>query len=154
MLMPEIPVTKNSRSSSGENRPPTLWLPALRSGDSVRPMLSSTSAATAAAIPTHCARDGISPNATIARMQSINKWYGTYHALRDIDLQIASGERVVICGPSGSGKSTLVRTVNLLEPFQQGRLHVCGVRRPFSERPFRAKIPFSEPCFSNPEERP
>jgi len=66
-------------------------------------------------------------NAAIARMQSINKWYGTFHALRDIDLQIASGERVVICGPSGSGKSTLVRTVNLLEPFQQGRLHVCGV---------------------------
>ena len=66
-------------------------------------------------------------NATIARMQGINKWYGTYHALRDIDLHIAQGERVVMCGPSGSGKSTLVRTVNLLEPFQQGRLHVCGV---------------------------
>ena len=65
--------------------------------------------------------------ATIARMQGINKWYGAYHALRDIDLTVASGERVVICGPSGSGKSTLVRTVNLLEPFQQGRLHVCGV---------------------------
>jgi general L-amino acid transport system ATP-binding protein len=72
---------------------------------------------------------GITPdaNATIARMQSINKWYGSFHALRDIDLHIAQGERVVICGPSGSGKSTLVRIVNLLEPFQQGRLHVCGV---------------------------
>jgi polar amino acid transport system ATP-binding protein len=67
------------------------------------------------------------PNGTVARMQGINKWYGTYHALRDIDLHVASGERVVICGPSGSGKSTLVRTVNLLEPFQQGRLQVCGV---------------------------
>ena len=66
-------------------------------------------------------------NATIARMQGINKWYDSYHALRDIDLQVSSGERVVICGPSGSGKSTLVRTVNLLEPFQQGRLHVCGI---------------------------
>jgi len=64
---------------------------------------------------------------TIARMQGINKWFGSFHALRDIDLQVASGERVVICGPSGSGKSTLVRTVNLLEPFQQGRLQVCGV---------------------------
>jgi general L-amino acid transport system ATP-binding protein len=60
-------------------------------------------------------------------MQGINKWYGSFHALRDIDLHVASGERVVICGPSGSGKSTLVRTVNLLEPFQQGRLQVCGV---------------------------
>src|SRR5947199_3637246 len=66
-------------------------------------------------------------NPTIARMQDINKWYGGFHALRDIDLQVASGERVVICGPSGSGKSTLVRTVNLLEPFQQGRLNVCGI---------------------------
>ena len=66
-------------------------------------------------------------NDAIARLQSINKWYGAYHALRDIDLQVASGERVVVCGPSGSGKSTLVRTVNLLEPFQQGRLQVCGV---------------------------
>jgi len=65
--------------------------------------------------------------ATVARMRSINKWYGSYHALRDIDLHVASGERVVICGPSGSGKSTLVRTVNLLEPFQQGRLEVCGI---------------------------
>ena len=66
-------------------------------------------------------------NATMVRMHGINKWYGSYHALRDIDLQVASGERIVICGPSGSGKSTLVRTVNLLEPFQQGHLHVCGV---------------------------
>jgi general L-amino acid transport system ATP-binding protein len=65
--------------------------------------------------------------APAVQMAGINKWYGAYHALRDIDLQVASGERVVICGPSGSGKSTLVRTVNLLEPFQQGRLRVCGV---------------------------
>lgn len=67
-------------------------------------------------------------NATaVVRMTGINKWYGDYHALRDIDLQVTPGERIVICGPSGSGKSTLVRTVNLLEPFQQGHLHVCGV---------------------------
>jgi len=67
------------------------------------------------------------PNGAIARLQGINKWYGTFHALRDIDLHVAAGERVVICGPSGSGKSTLVRTINLLEPFHQGRLTVCGV---------------------------
>ncbi|WP_275946423.1 amino acid ABC transporter ATP-binding protein [Variovorax sp. dw_954] len=63
----------------------------------------------------------------MVRMDGINKWYGDYHALRDINLLVAPGERIVVCGPSGSGKSTLVRTVNLLEPFQQGRLHVCGV---------------------------
>jgi ABC-type polar amino acid transport system ATPase subunit len=56
----------------------------------------------------------------------VNKWYGDYHALRDVDLDVRAGEKVVVCGPSGSGKSTLVRTVNLLEPFQQGHLRVCG----------------------------
>jgi general L-amino acid transport system ATP-binding protein len=65
--------------------------------------------------------------AAVVRMTGINKWYGDYHALRDIELQVTPGERIVVCGPSGSGKSTLVRTVNLLEPFQQGHLHVCGV---------------------------
>jgi ABC-type polar amino acid transport system ATPase subunit len=63
----------------------------------------------------------------MVQMHGINKWYGDFHALRDIELQVAAGERIVICGPSGSGKSTLVRTVNLLEPFQQGRLQVCGI---------------------------
>ena len=66
-------------------------------------------------------------DACIVRMKGINKWYGSYHALRDIDLRVAPGERIVICGPSGSGKSTLVRTVNLLEAFQQGWMQVCGV---------------------------
>ena len=67
------------------------------------------------------------PADAVVQMQGINKWYGRYHALRDIELAVAPGERVIVCGPSGSGKSTLVRVVNLLEPFQQGRLRVCGV---------------------------
>src|SRR5215469_11085727 len=66
-------------------------------------------------------------NANAVRLQGINKWYGAFHALRDIDLDVSTGERIVICGPSGSGKSTLVRTVNLLESFEQGCLQVCGV---------------------------
>ncbi len=58
----------------------------------------------------------------------VNKWYGNnFHVLRDIDLQVAKGERIVICGPSGSGKSTLIRCVNRLEEHQQGRLVVDGV---------------------------
>ena len=63
----------------------------------------------------------------MARLHAINKWYGAFHALRDVDMQVMSGERIVVCGPSGSGKSTLVRIINLLEPFQQGRLEVCGI---------------------------
>ena len=58
----------------------------------------------------------------------VNKWYGNnFHVLRDIDLQVEKGERVVICGPSGSGKSTLIRCINRLEEHQQGKLTVDGV---------------------------
>jgi general L-amino acid transport system ATP-binding protein len=57
----------------------------------------------------------------------VNKWYGPhFHALRDIDLSVGKGERIVVCGPSGSGKSTLIRCINGLERFQQGRLVVAG----------------------------
>jgi general L-amino acid transport system ATP-binding protein len=59
--------------------------------------------------------------------ERVNKWYGEFHVLRDIDLTVAKGERIVICGPSGSGKSTLIRCVNRLEEHQQGRLVVDGV---------------------------
>ena len=58
----------------------------------------------------------------------VNKWYGNnFHVLRDIDLSVAKGERIVICGPSGSGKSTLIRCINRLEEHQQGHLIVDGV---------------------------
>ncbi len=57
----------------------------------------------------------------------VNKWYGDFHVLKDIDLAVARGERIVICGPSGSGKSTLIRCINRLEEHQQGRLTVDGV---------------------------
>jgi len=57
----------------------------------------------------------------------LNKWYGNYHALRDINLHIEEGERVIICGPSGSGKSPLIRCVNALEHFDSGVLRVNGI---------------------------
>ena len=62
----------------------------------------------------------------IIEFRSVNKWYGEFHVLRDIDLQVARGERIVICGPSGSGKSTLIRCINRLEEHQQGQLIVDG----------------------------
>ena len=63
----------------------------------------------------------------IIAFDKVNKWYGNdFHVLRDIDLRVARGERIVICGPSGSGKSTLIRCVNALEEYQEGRLVVDG----------------------------
>jgi general L-amino acid transport system ATP-binding protein len=56
----------------------------------------------------------------------MNKWFGTFHVLRDIDLKVYRGERIVICGPSGSGKSTLIRCINRLEEHQSGRIIVDG----------------------------
>jgi general L-amino acid transport system ATP-binding protein len=61
------------------------------------------------------------------RMIGVNKWYGEFHVLRDVDLDIASGEKIVLCGPSGSGKSTLIRCINRLEAHQAGRIIVDGV---------------------------
>ena len=57
----------------------------------------------------------------------MNKWYGEFHVLRDINLKVMGGERIVICGPSGSGKSTMIRCINRLEEHQQGRIVVDGV---------------------------
>ena len=63
----------------------------------------------------------------IIQFQAVNKWYGQFHVLKDINLDVAKGERIVICGPSGSGKSTLIRCVNRLEEHQQGRIAVDGI---------------------------
>lgn len=57
----------------------------------------------------------------------LDKWFGDFHALQDINLSIARGEQVVVCGPSGSGKSTLIRCINRLENFQKGRIAVAGL---------------------------
>jgi ABC-type polar amino acid transport system ATPase subunit len=64
----------------------------------------------------------------ILRIAGLNKWYGSYHALRDVDLAMQPRERIVICGPSGSGKSSLIRCINGIEPFQSGAIEVCGAR--------------------------
>jgi len=60
------------------------------------------------------------------RYKQVSKWFGTLHVLKDVTLDVAPGEVVVVCGPSGSGKSTLIRCVNRLEPIQQGEIWVYG----------------------------
>jgi general L-amino acid transport system ATP-binding protein len=64
----------------------------------------------------------------IITLSKVNKWFGAFHALKDIDLVIGKGERVVVCGPSGSGKSTLIRCVNRLEEHDEGEIVVDGIR--------------------------
>ena len=62
----------------------------------------------------------------VIELEGVNKWFGDFHVLKDIDLRIREGERVVICGPSGSGKSTVIRCINRLEEHQEGRIVVNG----------------------------
>ncbi len=60
-------------------------------------------------------------------IKDLNKWYGNFHVLKDINLTVKKGEKIVICGPSGSGKSTLIRCLNRLEAHQEGEIHVSGI---------------------------
>ena len=69
----------------------------------------------------------MSADQTIIRLRGVNKWFGQAHVLRDVDLDVRQGERVVICGPSGSGKSTLIRCVNRLEEHDSGVITVDGI---------------------------
>src|SRR5881398_3221324 len=75
----------------------------------------------AEAMPVHA------PSQTMIEMQAVHKWYGEFHVLRDINLVVGRGEKVVVCGPSGSGKSTMIRCINRLEEHQQGRIIVAGI---------------------------
>jgi general L-amino acid transport system ATP-binding protein len=67
------------------------------------------------------------PPLIAVEIAGLHKWFGNFHVLRDINLKVARGERIVICGPSGGGKSTLLRCINRLEDWQQGRIVVDGV---------------------------
>jgi general L-amino acid transport system ATP-binding protein len=66
-------------------------------------------------------------NDEIIICESVNKWYGEFHALRDVSMRVKRGEVIVIFGPSGSGKSTFIRTINRLEEHQEGRIIVDGI---------------------------
>ena len=61
-------------------------------------------------------------DASAIQFTAVHKWYGNFHVLRNINLTVARGERIVVCGPSGSGKSTLIRCVNRLEEHQRGSI--------------------------------
>lgn len=68
----------------------------------------------------------MSDTADTIRIKDLNKWYGEFHVLRDINLNVGAGEKIVICGPSGSGKSTLIRCINQLETHQMGQIEIDG----------------------------
>jgi len=63
----------------------------------------------------------------IIQMEKVNKWFGDFQALKDIDLEVAQKQKIVVCGPSGSGKSTLIRCINRLEEHQKGKIEVDGI---------------------------
>ncbi|WP_304442584.1 amino acid ABC transporter ATP-binding protein [Pelomonas sp. KK5] len=66
-------------------------------------------------------------DAPMIRMEHVEKWYGAYKALNDVNLSVRAGEKIVLCGPSGSGKSTLIRCINHLEAYEKGRVSVDGI---------------------------
>ncbi|WP_151637489.1 amino acid ABC transporter ATP-binding protein [Noviherbaspirillum aerium] len=72
-------------------------------------------------------RDDAAPEQAIISLEGINKWFGSFQVLTDVNLRVKAGERIVICGPSGSGKSTLIRCINRLETVQHGRILVDGI---------------------------
>ncbi len=63
----------------------------------------------------------------VIELRHVHKWYGQFHVLKDVNLQVGKGEKVVVCGPSGSGKSTMIRCINRLEEHQQGDIVVAGI---------------------------
>ena len=72
-------------------------------------------------------RSSVDSSRVMVEIKEMHKWFGTFHVLKDINLRVTAGERIVICGPSGSGKSTLIRCINRLEVHQQGTIEVDGI---------------------------
>ena len=72
-------------------------------------------------------KDKAAAETPIVEIIGMHKWFGEFHVLQDINLTVARGERIVICGPSGSGKSTLIRCINRLEEHQRGNIIVDGI---------------------------
>ena len=64
---------------------------------------------------------------SIISLQNVNKWFGDFQVLKDVNLEVKKKERIVVCGPSGSGKSTMIRCINRLEEHQEGKIVVDGI---------------------------
>ena len=64
---------------------------------------------------------------SIISLKNVNKWFGDFHVLQDVNLEVKKKERIVVCGPSGSGKSTMIRCINRLEEHQEGSIVVDGI---------------------------
>ncbi len=78
-------------------------------------------------MPSAAAPTPMSTNGPMIEMRHVHKWYADFHVLRDVNLTVARGQKIVVCGPSGSGKSTMIRCINRLEEHQQGEIIVDGV---------------------------
>ena len=89
--------------------------------------MAATAPAVAAASKPASLKPAQLKNETAIEIVAMNKWYGEFHVLRDVNLMVKRGERVVVCGPSGSGKSTMIRCINRLEEHQQGKIVVDGI---------------------------
>ena len=89
--------------------------------------MASESAATAADIGADPLQMHVSQTEVAVEIAAMDKWYGDFHVLRDINLRVMRGERIVVCGPSGSGKSTMIRCINRLEEHQRGKIIVDGI---------------------------
>jgi general L-amino acid transport system ATP-binding protein len=89
--------------------------------------MASENAVVAGALDIDHSRLQVSDTEVAVEIIGMNKWYGDFHVLRDIDLKVMRGERIVVAGPSGSGKSTMIRCINRLEEHQKGKVIVNGV---------------------------
>ena len=88
--------------------------------------MASENAVSAEEIKVDVKKMQVSDTDVAIEIVGMHKWYGEFHVLKDINLKVMRGERIVICGPSGSGKSTMIRCINRLEEHQQGRVIVNG----------------------------
>lgn len=99
----------------------------LAAGGAAAVVAATAKAKTAKAAKSSRSTSHISDTEVAIEINGMHKWYGDFHVLKDINLKVMQGERIVVCGPSGSGKSTLIRCVNRLEEHQQGQLFVDGI---------------------------